>query len=582
MKKFQRAIARTPQNMLIAMNIDKFEEEENYKLMEKKLDVMSRNLKKLQKEGKNYKNKMMNMIDEEVKIINAYKDLYILDLDEKKKKKRKKKREEKLKKKKEEGKNKNVLIDEDLNARIDGIDDSDIEIDTDEEGMELDTNAEYEEDGELGNSDDELDQKNIKEKRLIKEYVDKLNKYEQLIISLKNIIKPELDKIDDKVTKPCLNFIKTCKNIDKYVTERNNSKLDLDRLVKNFKKLNEEETSNEKLLKHKNEILEVKNDFDKYDQKLKEQLPIIFELHHKFMSNVLLNFYNIQFDLFGLWSRHLTEFAKESNISVSETKINASSTAITVTEIIREFKLKNKIPRKEIESLNITHFEKYYKKQKKILKRQYGLNSKDVLKDKTPPSHSSTPTTSDGNATSRSISDNVTTGVASATATAADNTYANISPPTRSAQRASHSAPGSRVTSSHGSNDPELPPPSYNEVIAESESSGDSSSPPVMASVSSTNTNTNINTAATTSSPVGRHSSTKKLGRRSLLGSFRRERRPEAPRTTHVVAGHRSQKPGELSVSAGDDVEVVAGGVSGWVTVQFRGRVGVIPRGCLG
>lgn len=128
--------------------------------------------------------------------------------------------------------------------------------------------------------------------------------YENLLKSLVLELKPELDSIETRVIVPVKKGLETIRAIGKTAEKRNHKQLDHDRRQSALKKLQErgdktfrDETA---LYKAENEAEQASQDFKYFNDLLKRELNILFDLEQKFIQPVFQIFYFIQLRIYYL------------------------------------------------------------------------------------------------------------------------------------------------------------------------------------------------------------------------------------------------------------------------------------------
>ncbi|KAL2115635.1 hypothetical protein VTJ04DRAFT_9890 [Mycothermus thermophilus] len=126
--------------------------------------------------------------------------------------------------------------------------------------------------------------------------------YERIVKDLQETLAPELEMIETRVIQPANELLDVIKVIRKTVTKREHKKLDYDRHRANLKKLQEKKDKTAKdekaMWKAENEVEQSTQDFNYYNDLLKEELPKLFELEREFIQPLFQSFYYMQLNIF--------------------------------------------------------------------------------------------------------------------------------------------------------------------------------------------------------------------------------------------------------------------------------------------
>ncbi|CAG8602067.1 185_t:CDS:2, partial [Diversispora eburnea] len=131
-----------------------------------------------------------------------------------------------------------------------------------------------------------------------------VEEYEAAVIEVRELILPELDTLDVTVISPAKEFLNIIKMIKKTISKRDHKKTDYDRFQTNLKKLQdkkEKSSSEEKqMFKLEEQFSRATQEYDHYNNLLKEELPLFFEYRSEFIEPVFENFYTIQLNVFTI------------------------------------------------------------------------------------------------------------------------------------------------------------------------------------------------------------------------------------------------------------------------------------------
>ena len=126
--------------------------------------------------------------------------------------------------------------------------------------------------------------------------------YESIVRELQVTLAPELEIIEARVIKPADELLEIIKQIRKTAMKRDHKQLDFDRHRTTLKKLQEKK---EKTLKDEKAIYKAENDaelatqeFNYFNDLLKDQLPQLFRLEREFIKPLFQSFYYMQLNVF--------------------------------------------------------------------------------------------------------------------------------------------------------------------------------------------------------------------------------------------------------------------------------------------
>lgn len=169
--------------------------------------------------------------------------------------------------------------------------------------------------------------------------------YREIVSEMQATLKPELEMIETRVIGPADELLKVINSIRKMATKRDRKQLDLDRHTNSLTKLRgkkEPSARDEKALYTLENNVEVATqEYDYYNNMLKEELPALFQLEADFIRPLFQSFYYMQLNIFyTLYSRmeemKIPYFDLTSDVMVSfETKrgnVQEETEAIGITQ----------------------------------------------------------------------------------------------------------------------------------------------------------------------------------------------------------------------------------------------------------
>ncbi|KAI0472576.1 BAR domain-containing protein [Xylariaceae sp. FL0804] len=126
--------------------------------------------------------------------------------------------------------------------------------------------------------------------------------YEAVVKDLKDTIAPELEMIDSRVIRPANELLDVLKVIRKTAVKRDHKQLDYDRRKTTLKKLQDKKEKTAKdekaLWKAESELEQSTQDFNYFNDLLKEELPKLFALEREFIQPLFQSFYYMQLNIF--------------------------------------------------------------------------------------------------------------------------------------------------------------------------------------------------------------------------------------------------------------------------------------------
>ncbi|KAK9458380.1 BAR domain-containing protein [Dipodascopsis uninucleata] len=180
--------------------------------------------------------------------------------------------------------------------------------------------------------------------------------YRQIVLELQETIQPELEMLDTRVVKPADELLEIVKHIRKLIVKRSHKQLDLDRHANSLKKLQEKK---EKTLKDEKAIYQVENnveiatqEYNYYNDMLKEDLPKLFTLETEFIKPLFQSFYYMQLNIFYTLYDHMNQ----NNIAYFQLHLN--------DDIEATFNSKRGDVQERAEAVGITQFNKQRSKKK--------------------------------------------------------------------------------------------------------------------------------------------------------------------------------------------------------------------------
>lgn len=170
--------------------------------------------------------------------------------------------------------------------------------------------------------------------------------YEVIVKELQEALAPELEMIDTRIISPADQLLEVIKVIRKVAVKRDHKKLDFDRRNATLKKLEEKKDKSLKdekaLYKAENDVEQATQEFNYYNDLLKDELPKLFALEAEFIRPLFQSFYYMQLNVFYT----LHERMQGMNISYFNLKL----------DVEEAFEQKRGNIQEQAEALTIVHF----------------------------------------------------------------------------------------------------------------------------------------------------------------------------------------------------------------------------------
>src|SRR5271170_4079406 len=126
--------------------------------------------------------------------------------------------------------------------------------------------------------------------------------YESIVRELLATLQPELEMIEQRVIAPADHLLEVVKVIRKMAVKRQHKQLDYDRHRATLKKLQEKKDKTLKdekaLFKAENDVEQATQEFDYFNDLLKDELPKLFALEAEFIRPLFQSFYYMQLNVF--------------------------------------------------------------------------------------------------------------------------------------------------------------------------------------------------------------------------------------------------------------------------------------------
>ncbi|KAF2654601.1 reduced viability upon starvation protein, partial [Lophiostoma macrostomum CBS 122681] len=126
--------------------------------------------------------------------------------------------------------------------------------------------------------------------------------YEGIVGELKTTLQPELEMIETRVIRPADELLEIIKAVRKLAGKRDHKQLDYDRHRAALKKLQDKKDKTLKdekaMYKAENDVEQATQDFNYFNDLLKDELPKLFKLEREFIKPLFQSFYYMQLNVF--------------------------------------------------------------------------------------------------------------------------------------------------------------------------------------------------------------------------------------------------------------------------------------------
>lgn len=193
--------------------------------------------------------------------------------------------------------------------------------------------------------------------------------YESIVSELLATLQPELEMIEQRVIAPADQLLEVVKLIRKMAVKRQHKQLDYDRHRATLKKLQDKKDKTLKdekaLFKAENDVEQATQEFEYFNDLLKDELPKLFALEAEFIRPLFQSFYYMQLNVFYT----LHEKMQGINIGYFDLTLDVEAA----------FEKKRGDVREQAEALSIVHFKGTGGLKKPGMQSKYGSLNKDKL-----------------------------------------------------------------------------------------------------------------------------------------------------------------------------------------------------------
>lgn len=188
--------------------------------------------------------------------------------------------------------------------------------------------------------------------------------YREVVKELKETLKPDLELIEQRIVNPAQELLKVIALIRKMATKRDHKQVDLDRHKRNHKKYEDKKErtakDEEKMYNAEAEVSIAQQEYDYYNDMLKNELPVLFQMQADFIKPLFVSFYYMQLNIFyTLYNR------------MEELKIPYFDLTL---DIVEAYTAKKGDIEERTDAIGITHFKVGHAKNKlEATKRRHQL-----------------------------------------------------------------------------------------------------------------------------------------------------------------------------------------------------------------
>ncbi|CAH2351446.1 reduced viability upon starvation protein 167 [[Candida] railenensis] len=178
--------------------------------------------------------------------------------------------------------------------------------------------------------------------------------YREVVKELKETLQPDLELIEKRIVEPAQQLLKVIQGIRKMATKREHKQVDLDRHKRNYKKYEEKKErtpkDEERMYAADAEVQVAQQEYDYYNEMLKGELPILFQMQSDFIKPLFVSFYYMQLNIF------YTLYTRMDEMKIPYFDLNS--------DIVEAYTLKKGSIEEQADAIGITHFKIGHAKSK--------------------------------------------------------------------------------------------------------------------------------------------------------------------------------------------------------------------------
>ncbi|KAG7660887.1 hob1 [[Candida] subhashii] len=188
--------------------------------------------------------------------------------------------------------------------------------------------------------------------------------YREVVKELKETLKPDLELIEKRIVEPAQELLKIIASIRKMSVKRDHKQLDLDRYRRNHKKYEDKKErtakDEEKMYTAEAEVQIAQQEYDYYNDMLKNELPILFQMQTDFIRPLFVSLYYMQLNIF------YTLYTRMEELKIPYFDLT--------TDIVEAYNFKKGNIEEQTDAISITHFKIGHAKSKlEATKRRHAM-----------------------------------------------------------------------------------------------------------------------------------------------------------------------------------------------------------------
>lgn len=178
--------------------------------------------------------------------------------------------------------------------------------------------------------------------------------YREVVKELKETLKPDLELIEKRIVEPAKELLQVIASIRKMAVKRDHKQLDLDRHRRTHKKYEDKKErtakEEEKMYNAEAEVQIAQQEFDYYNEMLKTELPILFQMQTDFIRPLFVSLYYMQLNIF------YTLYTRMEELKIPYFDLT--------TDIVEAYNFKKGNIEEQADAIGITHFKIGHAKSK--------------------------------------------------------------------------------------------------------------------------------------------------------------------------------------------------------------------------
>lgn len=178
--------------------------------------------------------------------------------------------------------------------------------------------------------------------------------YREVVKELKETLQPDLELIQKRIVDPAQELLKVIQLIRKMATKRDHKQVDLDRHKRTYKKYEDKKErtakDEEKMYNAEAEVTVAQEEYDYYNNMLKDELPTLFTMQLEFIKPLFVSFYYMQLNIF------YTLYSRMEELKIPYFDLNL--------DIVEAYTAKKGDIEERTDAIGITHFKVGHAKSK--------------------------------------------------------------------------------------------------------------------------------------------------------------------------------------------------------------------------